>query len=582
MLMLTPEQKAVLGNEARIRVVRAGPGTGKTRLFVEAVREHLQSWNNHKAGLAALSFTNVAQNEIADRLGGRLVAPHFVGTLDSFMLRFVVRPFAHVVDASSAGLRLIPSPLDLEMNGPLVKIGPGPKDSVSIFRMRFNQGTGSNLTFRFTDRMGRNATVESAYSEAVLKRKKSVWKDAGLITHSDTHYLAARILESYPQIGSLLTQRFPVILVDELQDTSWFLGRALIELLKVMRLRSLLVGDPDQAIYEFGGANPNIFSVIEALEGAKSFPLTISQRCATRICAVASALSDSGATVFPKDGAFEGRVVMLVHAFDKPAPDPTLIKGVVAIINSDKSAVVLARRNQTLLRLRGAADRAAFPGRSRLARAMDHACVLLQTVQAAKAAAMVSKELYALAFDDEAFSRTKLIGRGIDLRRWKECIYSVLAGAAESKAATWNSWISEVRASMEAELKQIAGKTVSLGALLKKDSADALRSSRTGMASTVSWPMPFSFLSVHQSKGREFHNVVYFQPKPHAQHDPCPSTQWFSAGTEERRIGYVAGTRAENILVLCVHKQTYEALGAKQPGFVNLCEVVLLGRSVTA
>ena len=37
MLTLTAEQKAALGSEARITVVRAGPGTGKTRLFVEAV-----------------------------------------------------------------------------------------------------------------------------------------------------------------------------------------------------------------------------------------------------------------------------------------------------------------------------------------------------------------------------------------------------------------------------------------------------------------------------------------------------------------------------------------------------------------
>jgi DNA helicase-2/ATP-dependent DNA helicase PcrA len=98
MLPLTPEQQRALDSDARITVVTAGPGSGKTRLFVEAVQKYLQDWKSHRAGLAALSFTNVAQKEIAARIGGHLGAPHFVGTLDSFMLRFVVRPFAHLVD----------------------------------------------------------------------------------------------------------------------------------------------------------------------------------------------------------------------------------------------------------------------------------------------------------------------------------------------------------------------------------------------------------------------------------------------------------------------------------------------------
>jgi DNA helicase II / ATP-dependent DNA helicase PcrA len=298
--------------------------------------------------------------------------------------------------------------------------------------MRFSHGIEPNLTFKFTDRMRRNITVDAAYSAAVLNTKKALWKRTGLITHSDTHYLAALILESHPQISSLLVQRFPVLLVDEVQDTSWFLGRALIELLKVSGLRGFVVGDSDQAIYEFGGANPNIFSVIESVNGAKTFPLTISQRCATRICTIASALSDSGAKVLPKTGASLGRVVMLVHTLSKPAPDPSLIRTIAAITDTSKSGGILARRNQTLSRLRGIEDRASFPGQSRLARAIDRACGLLQTDQAAKAGGIVAKELYALAFNDEVFSRTKLKGRGINLREWKASVYRHPSESAQS------------------------------------------------------------------------------------------------------------------------------------------------------
>jgi len=578
MITLTPEQKSALNSDARITVVKAGPGSGKTKLFVEAVQKSLQAWQSRTAGLAALSFTNVAQNEITERLGGHLGAPHFVGTLDSFLLRFVVRPFGHVVGASTNGIRLIASPLDMEMRGHEVQIGPTAKDKIGLFRVRFNQGTGASLTFRYTNHMGRNGNVPAAYSAAILAKKKMLWKNTGLITHSDTHYLAAAILEMHPDIAALVAQRFPVLLVDELQDTAWFLGRALVELLKVKNVRSMVVGDPDQGIYEFGGANPNLFSVIEGLPGAKVFPLTVSQRCSRRVCRVASALSDSGATVNARSDAPDGRTVMLVHTLAKPAPDATLIKDIMALAQEPACVTVLARRNQTILRLRGAEDSATFPGRSRLARACDNACVLLRTGQAAKASSIIAKELRTLAFDDEVFSRTKLRDRGIDLIDWKQSVYKVLSSATESPAPTWNEWISELRSTIESELARLTGKTLSYGALLKKDSANALRNTGTLTVATGTWPPSYSFMNVHQAKGREFANVLYFHPKPHAQNDPCPSKQWFASGNEERRIAYVAATRAKMLFILCVHKETYDALKAKQSNFVDLFEVFLLGQ----
>jgi DNA helicase II / ATP-dependent DNA helicase PcrA len=501
-----------------------------------------------------------------------------VGTLDSFMLRFVVRPFGHVVGASTEGIQLIASPLDLEMRGHEVQIGATPKDKISLFRVRFNQALGANLTFRYTNHMGRNDSVPAAYSAAILARKKLLWKNTGLITHSDTHYLAATILETHPEIASLIAQRFPALLVDELQDTAWFLGRALIELLKVQGVRSMVVGDPDQAIYEFGGANPHLFSVIEALPGAKVFPLTVSQRCSRRVCNVASALSDSGAIVKARLDAPDGRAVMLVHGLAKPAPDATLIKDIVALTQEPACTTVLARRNQTILRLRGTEDRATFPGHSRLARGIDNACVLLRTGQASKASSIVSKELYALAFGDEVFGRTKLRARGIDIVEWKQSVYEILSSATESTATAWNDWISELRITIESELARFTGKTLALGAVLKKDSADALRSVGIATVSTGKWPQSFSFMNVHQAKGREFPSVVYFQPKPHAQHDPCPSSQWFVSGSEERRIAYVAATRAQTLFILCVHKDTYDALKTEQPNFVDLFQVFLLGQ----
>ena len=460
---LTPEQQAALDSTSRLTVINAGPGSGKTRLFVEAVRTYLTKWHDASVGLAALSFTNVAQNEIAHRLGARLRWPHFVGTLDSFLLRFIVRPFGSLVGVSSGGIRLIPSPLDNEMEFPEVRIGTRPQDKIAIYKVRYNQGTESSPTFRFNQTTyGRMSDADGVLAERIQRQKQSLWNKAGRTTHSDTHYLASRILAEHPKVADLLAIRFPVILVDELQDTSWFLGRALINILRVPTIQSLVVGDPDQAIYEFGGATPTIFRQIEGLAGSKSYSLKESQRCPIRVCKIATSLSQSKSTVTAKATAPEGMSTLLIHNLDRPLPDPALITKIVAIAGLSDVAI-LARRNPTLWRLRGDESASSFPGGSVLARTIHSACELLRRGLAQQANRIVGRALAKEAFDDEVITETKLRAKGFSAMQWRTGCFRILSRATESTTPKWDDWLSELRTAIEGELEQLTGGTYSLG-----------------------------------------------------------------------------------------------------------------------
>ncbi len=108
MITLTPEQREILTNSARIRVVRATPGSGKTSLVAELIRQELEIWNPSTAGIAALSFTRIGGDEIRKALGHDLGHPHFVGTIDAFLFRYVVRPFLRRCFPDFADPRLIP------------------------------------------------------------------------------------------------------------------------------------------------------------------------------------------------------------------------------------------------------------------------------------------------------------------------------------------------------------------------------------------------------------------------------------------------------------------------------------------
>ena len=75
--------------------------------------------------------------------------------------------------------------------------------------------------------------------------------------------------------------------------------------------------------------------------------------------------------------------------------------------------------------------------------------------------------------------------------------------------------------------------------------------------------------TVHGVKGDEFEIVALYYPKPKPQGMlRCISKQWWSdQDTEERRVAFVATTRAMRTFILCVHNDTYTALQTEQPAF---------------
>ena len=64
------------------------------------------------------------------------------------------------------------------------------------------------------------------------------------------------LLRQYPQIGKSIAQRFPLMIVDEAQDTSDIQMNILDSLIENGLENIVIVGDPDQAIFEWNKARP--------------------------------------------------------------------------------------------------------------------------------------------------------------------------------------------------------------------------------------------------------------------------------------------------------------------------------------
>ena len=81
----------------------------------------------------------------------------------------------------------------------------------------------------------------------------------GVANQSDANYIAYKILTLYPRIARNIAQKFPILIIDEAQDTT-AIQMAIVDVLDNAQVQSiLLVGDPHQAIFEWNTAEPTLF-----------------------------------------------------------------------------------------------------------------------------------------------------------------------------------------------------------------------------------------------------------------------------------------------------------------------------------
>jgi len=243
---LTPEQNRVADKRGLVTVI-ACPGAGKTRLVAARFARLEQELSlNEYQGVAALSFTHTAVKEIRAefrRLTKKLIdEPHFIGTIDSFIARYIYLPFGHLVlgnHSKRAGL--------IEPDSPFLNT-------------RYRSYPFANLNkakklqeYRYI--ANGSITPQGSLHQDVLRMKEDM-KRLNLSTISDSSYWALIVLKKYPIITKALLMRFPFIMIDEAQDLS-DVQMAIVDILVLTGHKEImLLGDPYQAIYEFRHAEP--------------------------------------------------------------------------------------------------------------------------------------------------------------------------------------------------------------------------------------------------------------------------------------------------------------------------------------
>lgn len=245
--------------------IRACPGSGKTTLLVAKLAILARKWPHSHQGICVLSHTNVARDQIVERLpvssSQRLLSyPHFVGTIQSFIDRFVAIP------ACLARFRCTPSLVDNARFASVVQYeyhsGPYTKLRGYLNNQQNRKEIIDDLQFRWdgglkVDLSKTRLKNEDSSSYKQLLHLKEKVSGEGVFRFEDMFALAKWYMTEYPRIVDLVAKRFPLVFIDEMQDTDALQDDVLWQLFGTKSILQRF-GDPNQAI--FGGILTNAYN----------------------------------------------------------------------------------------------------------------------------------------------------------------------------------------------------------------------------------------------------------------------------------------------------------------------------------
>jgi DNA helicase-2/ATP-dependent DNA helicase PcrA len=276
-----PEQSEAVREQGHC-VVLAGPGSGKTKTLTTAMARTLVEDVVDPRGVACITYNNECAVELETRLAAFGVEGSdriFIGTVHSFALAQVIMPYA----------RCVPGLLSSKFR---VATRDECRAAVEVAYARvFDDQFDPHARWQFAEEKRRREVNRSlphwrernpeladfieAY-EMELRRRD-------LIDFDDMPLIAYRLIRDHSWIRAALRARFPVLFVDEYQDLGHALHELVLLLCFVGGIRLFAVGDADQSIYGFTGANPELLQGLIARPDVRAIRLRFNYRSGNKI-----------------------------------------------------------------------------------------------------------------------------------------------------------------------------------------------------------------------------------------------------------------------------------------------------------
>ncbi len=263
-------------------LIIAGAGSGKTRVVTHRIL-HLLQLGVPSTDILAVTFTNKAAEEMQRRI--QSLAHTYVLTttfhaLGAQLLRESIEtlgytPYFVIFDEEDSDKTLKECMQEKEL-----------KDEKGLFKtLRLGISAAKNGLSSPEDLAKEDPLLASIYDLYQSKLKKN-----NAVDFDDLLFLSVKLLREYPSILERYQQRWSFILIDEYQDTN-HAQYMLVKYLAAKHQNVFAVGDPDQSIYSWRGANiQNILNFEKDFPGAKLITLEENYRSKNNILKGANAL----------------------------------------------------------------------------------------------------------------------------------------------------------------------------------------------------------------------------------------------------------------------------------------------------
>lgn len=315
---LNPVQKEAASCTEGPLLILAGAGSGKTRVLTHRIAYLIEEKGVNPWNIMAITFTNKAAQEMRDRVD-RLVEfgaeSIWVATFHSSCVRILRRYIDRLgydnhftiydTDDQKSVIRKAVKELDLDpkqyREGPLLGVISAAKNEM-IEPQDFETQAGGDF------RMCQEAKIYKAYQKTLI--------DNNAVDFDDLLLLTVRLLRENRDVLEAYQERLRYIMVDEYQDTN-SVQFELIRLLSGKYHNLCVVGDDDQSIYKFRGADiTNILSFEETFPGAKVVKLEQNYRSTNNILEAANSVIANNAHrkekhLWSENG--EGKEVSFIH-----------------------------------------------------------------------------------------------------------------------------------------------------------------------------------------------------------------------------------------------------------------------------
>ena len=332
---LNPSQREAVEHIDGALLILAGAGSGKTKTLTTRLAYLIGEVGIDPASTLTLTFTNKAASEMRERalklMPTESTYPPLLCTFHKFgllFLKFHIEKLGRsnnfvIIDSDDKKrlIRTIAKELKIDLN-------------ISFIASEISKYKNSLLP---PEVVKKNAELSDYKKVAeIYERYQENIEENNLVDFDDLLMLTYKILDENPQLRKETSERYRYIMVDEYQDTNE-LQFKLLEHLCSEHGNLCVVGDDDQSIYGWRGANiRNILEFSDNFEGTKVVKLETNYRSTEPILEAANTLIEHNSRRLGKklvSHKGEGESVKLLHSLDESMEAKSIAREIQALLD---------------------------------------------------------------------------------------------------------------------------------------------------------------------------------------------------------------------------------------------------------